>query len=575
MSSVGPLTDNTPKIIEALGQIGVKHEQISLSGNFEDNVTYTPLNVPSIKITPQPTTDSSQNRYQQVLAIVDLAKKMRFSLHIVSAGLNLGYGGFEPYESSVILDLSQFKLISHYDPDTGQIKVEPGVTQTDISHYLGKNGDTHIHDTTGAPPQASIIGNYLERGFGHTPLAEHAKNILNAEIIVPHGEEQPAHSYITSTNGTAVEILGENTVRSYCIGPDLSGIIVQNNIAIVVNMTIKLLAKPACFVPFFIPFKQAQVQTVIDMCAGLKSQGTLHSAAHIGNNMKTLQLLAVECPTIITSYENDELSQLMASLGLDDWTLSGAFYGTRHQVRAHQKDLNSAIKKLGLRAIYLSPFKLTLVKRLAKFVERFKSKLEKALLSSTSVHRKIAAKVLMLPGLVELCNIKQGVPTDHFVKSIYWRNLHKLKPQALKPAKDNVGLLWGAPCAKISGAYFNSITELMTNLCQKYNLEAPISVTLLNDSTMECVLSISFDRDNPEEEKRAVECYTELMKTYASMNFVQYRMSTLSNAFLTTKDVSLPLEILDLKNSLDPLNIISPNKYKLLSKNFTQPSTPI
>lgn len=542
-------------------------EQIDTSDHYCTNTTYQPTEAAYVIVKPTPLEGPSGDiRYNQLITLINLAKEHNFSIHPVSKGLNLGYGGFEPFGDSIVVDLSHFNRISNYDEATGQITVEPGVTQEAISQFLKDKGNVFIHDTTGAPKQASVIGNYLERGFGHTPLAEHAKNILHAQVIVPLAKHEQPVLFITSMDGV---LTTQNKIKTYNIGPDSTGLVIQSNIGVVTSLTIKLLRTPTQFVAYFIPFNKSIAGEMIDVCAQLRAQGTIHSAAHIGNNIKSLQLLAVEYPGVINSYRQSDLKKTIHNLRLDDWTLSGGFYGTRAQVDAHMKDLKKAMKTLSLTPIFIGPKLQKRLRVLERYAAKYRSKITRAIHSKHQFIRKIAAKLLMVPGLNALCDIKQGTPSNYFLKSIYWRNLQKRTNGDLSPEVDNVGLLWGAPCSSIESTAFSAITELMENKCQKYGLECPISVTLLNDRTMESVLSLSFDRGNEAEVNNAMNCYEEIMLCAAEMGFVQYRMSTFANSFLEYKHLFIDEPLLNHKTLLDPCNVISPDKYSLMSDNFT------
>ena len=43
-------------------------------------------------------------------------------------------------------------------------------------------------DATGASPDCSIVGNTMERGFGHTPMGDHCGNACGFEVVLPTGE---------------------------------------------------------------------------------------------------------------------------------------------------------------------------------------------------------------------------------------------------------------------------------------------------------------------------------------------------------------------------------------------------
>ena len=102
---------------------------------------------------------------------------------------------------------------------------------------------------------------------------------------------------------------------------------------------------------------------------------------------------------------------------------------------------------------------------------------------------------------------------------------------------------------------FNSISE-------KQCFDPAISITLLNQRAVDCVLSIIFDRTNPEEDKNALACYDELMAAFNDAGFTSYRSS--ARAMLNDDlNIGEDLQYLHrlLKQGIDPDNVLSPNHY--------------
>ena len=88
-----------------------------------------------------------------------------------------------------------------------------------------------------------------------------------------------------------------------------------------------------------------------------------------------------------------------------------------------------------------------------------------------------------------------------------------------------------------------------------------ISITVLTDRTLSCVISISYDRDVPGEDERAMACYRKLAGELALRGYYSYRLSV---GFMSTT-IGQPgpyTELLrKIKESLDPAGILAPGRY--------------
>ena len=108
-------------------------------------------------------------------------------LQAISCGRNWGFGSDLPTEDGAYtLDLSALKSIRSLDLKSHCVELEPGVTQGQLDEALGRSGDSHYFNVTGAGLGASIIGNALERGIGYS--GQRHLDLLDLEIVLPPGE---------------------------------------------------------------------------------------------------------------------------------------------------------------------------------------------------------------------------------------------------------------------------------------------------------------------------------------------------------------------------------------------------
>ena len=124
----------------------------------------------------------------QVQQIVRIANQYHIPLYPISRGKNWGYGdACAPTDGQVIVDLGRMNRICEVNTDLAYAVIEPGVTQGQMYQYLTERQIPLILDVTGAGPDASIMGNTLARGFGHTPYGNHFTHIAGMEVVLRDG----------------------------------------------------------------------------------------------------------------------------------------------------------------------------------------------------------------------------------------------------------------------------------------------------------------------------------------------------------------------------------------------------
>ena len=88
----------------------------------------------------------------------------------------------------------------------------PGVTQEQLFSFLKERNSKLWMDSTGASPRCSLIGNTMERGFGHTPYGDHFAHTCGLEVVLPDGEVIETGQPAGQKNGNGVRPLIGNRV---------------------------------------------------------------------------------------------------------------------------------------------------------------------------------------------------------------------------------------------------------------------------------------------------------------------------------------------------------------------------
>src|SRR5205085_1690158 len=126
----------------------------------------------------------------------------------------------------------------------------------------------------------SLIGNAMERGFGHTPYGDHFANICGLEVVLASGK-------VIQTGFAGMPSAKAGPVYRWGAGPTLDGLFSQSNLGIVVGMTVWLMPAPAYFQAFFFTSNDENcLPSLVDALRPLRMNGTLRSSVHMGNDYK-------------------------------------------------------------------------------------------------------------------------------------------------------------------------------------------------------------------------------------------------------------------------------------------------
>jgi 4-cresol dehydrogenase (hydroxylating) len=479
---------------------------------------------------------------EQVQECLRIANRHGIALYPVSSGKNWGYGSSVPARTgSVLLDLSRMNRIVDFSEELAYVTVEPGVTQEQLHAYLIENKSGLWMDATGSSPRASLIGNTMERGFGHTPYGDHFAHACGMEVVLPTGEciETGYRRFPKAQTGA---------LHRWGVGPSLDGLFSQSSFGVVTRMSIWLMPKPAHFQAFFFRCDHEwQLGPVIAALNRLRLDGTLRSTVHVGNDYKVLSGLQ-QYPWDETGGQTPLTTAAIAEFRrkrqFGIWNGSGGLYGTRAQVREARRLLRAALAGKVTRLTFLDDRRLALLRRYARPLR---------LLSGWDLSQTLTM-------LEPVYGLLQGTPTDRPLASAYWRKRGPI-PAAMDPDRDGCGLLWLAPILPADGRDVTRARAAVEEILLAAGFEPMISLTLINGRAIACVISISYDRALPGEDSRAMACYLQLADRMHGLGYYSYRLGIQSMAEMETPESYLAF-LQTIKNALDPRGVLAPGRYE-------------
>jgi 4-cresol dehydrogenase (hydroxylating) flavoprotein subunit len=118
---------------------------------------------------------------EEVRGCVRAAAEHGLALYPVSRGKNWGYGSRAPgSDGALLLSLERLDRIVDFDERLGYATIEPGVTFRQLAEFLAARGSRLYLNAPGSTPEASVVGNALERGTVQGAAPDRA-----AEVCAP------------------------------------------------------------------------------------------------------------------------------------------------------------------------------------------------------------------------------------------------------------------------------------------------------------------------------------------------------------------------------------------------------
>jgi 4-cresol dehydrogenase (hydroxylating) flavoprotein subunit len=478
---------------------------------------------------------------EELQDVVRIANTHLVPIYPFSTGKNWGYGSRVPPRDGVIVDLARMNRIVDFSEELAYVTVEPGVTQRQLFDFLRHRNSNLWMDATGASPDCSIIGNTMERGFGHTPMGDHCSNACGFEVVLPSGDV--LNTGFSRFPGTRVGALSR-----WGVGPSLDGLFSQSRLGIVTRMSVWLMPAPEHFEAFFFTCRaQEDLGPVIDALRPLRINGTLRSVMHIGNDYKVLAGSSQYPWTEMqgrTPLDASHMETARARLGVGCWNGSGGLYGSRGQVREAKRLLRRALAGRVQRLQFVNDRLLGLMGRFARPFQ-----------FATGWNIRQTLKVLS-----PVYNLLKGTPTEAALTSAYWRKKTP-PPTHMDPDRDGCGLLWCSPVVPNRGADITAVTKFVGDLLLEHGFEPQISISLATERTLICVITISYDRSQPGQDDRAMACYRALNEGLTDLGYPSYRWSVVSARDMRAS-TGFDRALETLTAALDPNGVLSPGRYE-------------
>ncbi|WP_282116374.1 FAD-binding oxidoreductase [Cellulophaga baltica] len=458
------------------------------------------------------------------------------SFYPVSSGNNWGYGSSFPSDENtpIVMNLSKMPGVISFDAEEGLLTFGPGLTQEKLYDYLKANSYEFMVPVTGAGPEANIMGNALERGFGITPIHDHVASVRSLKAILPDGS-----TYQSPFSELGLSQLDKH--HKWGVGPNFDYIFFQSNFGVVYEMTIKLERTPDKIVLF----TTAISNEALDECLlKLKEIKESYKGFISGINlMNTRRMLAMKSNYLLEEQgycAEDKIQKLKTAHKLEDWTVIGAIYGSKGIRATIKKELKKALRGIGTKKRYIASNNVIINK----------SWLGKLFVDAEDLKK-----------IKEGFSILKGKPSRYPLNLIYSLSDIADGDKKYNPLKDHIGILWYAPVLPFKIAIINEYMVGIYKIFEAFNIEPMVTLTIQNENIIASTIPILFNKKEKEAVANAHDLYRRLLAFSLELGIYPYRLPTIFQKDYVDRVNWKDSLAGKLKNKLDPNNIVAPNRY--------------
>lgn len=458
----------------------------------------------------------------EVQACLRIARDHRVAIYPTSGGRNWGYGSRAPTsDGAALLDLGRLDRILDYDDEMGTVTVEAGVTFGQLARFLVGKKARFFASVPGAGPDASVIGNCVERGDGAGPLGDRAAHACAFEVVLPTGER--IETGFARLDGARVARLTRHD-----LGPSLDGLFLQSNLGVVTRMTIFLQVRPAFFrVARFAVEDLARLPALVDALRALRLEGTVRSLHALWNDWKAISLLG-PYPFEATAGRTP---------------LPPAF------VEAIRRDAGFG--------------------RVSGTLPLYAASSAQGEADEARVAEVLADHVDLLavddPGDLDWSDLSArgpllGAPHEVSIASLYYRK--RFAPTRIAPEADRCGLHWVTPAVPFRGADAAEAFVIAEEVVMRHRFEPQVAAVCVTDRVISFCAAIVYDRDVEGEDARARACHDELLARFESRGFPPFRLGIQSMPLAPRGDEETARFRARLKEWMDPGRVLAPGRYE-------------
>ncbi|HEY0479581.1 MAG TPA: FAD-binding oxidoreductase [Kofleriaceae bacterium] len=445
----------------------------------------------------------------EVQACVRVAQSRRVPIYPVSRGCNWGYGSRVPPEDATLFDLRRMNRIVAFDPALAYVTVEPGVTVGQLAAFLRRRRAPLRISLTGSSPDASLVGNALERGLGNGIDFDRFANTCELEVVLADGT-------LLHTGWAGYASARAAHTFPGALGPSLSGLFAQSSFGIVTRMTIWLWpeSRHREILRFGVD-DPARLASLLDRLRDLLLERSVRGCVTFASDLRVLAR-HIQYP----------------------WDL------------APRPPLPAAVRASLRSAGGLSRWNGSIVLETASP--------ELARLERRVVRERIAPAV---DRFTVVRNVGHDIVDPTNLRTVYWRK-RTPPPAVLDPDRDRCGVIWHNAMVPLRGAEVVRALSVAERILERHGFEPMLAIALCWPRAAHLTALLLYDREAPGADRRALACSRALATRWARHGWLPYRLGIHDMPVAARRIDDGAAAMRRLRAALDPAGVLAPGRYE-------------
>jgi len=249
----------------------------------------------------------------------------------------------------------------------------------------------------------------------------------------------------------------------------------------------------------------------------------------------------------------DELSKHGKRWGHVQWLLNASVEGdTKALLKAKLKAFTSIFRSVlgsGEHLIKISSLRSRAVRAISQFLPRPLAGLMGQLVDVFYEHTPLL-----------------GHPIERPLRTVYWALPHRDSNECKDLHGDSVGLLWVSVPVPLRKNDINEVCSIIDNGLLAFGFEPSTQVTLVSERLGRVITALMYDRLQPGQDTKAIECQQSVYDELRRRGHYTYRLQSHLMEEYANYGTAHQLVSARIKKTLDPEDILDPSRYPATSE---------